>query len=199
MMVIGTTGVSVTAIIKALHGEGVKFLSVGVNDDRVHTFHLEGRAHSFLIDGAVHTFPIDDMVLTYRVQGEQFGRWAVVAVPSNLPGVEGQRWYVVGNSGRWAQKLHLYRFREGLYFFVRHDYKHLHHGQHLSAHSRQYRYHRIREQFQELIDSKKKLRLTYRGKPTRTARRLMAMEDRAMDYEWRALVAIGAKYGISPK
>ncbi len=114
-----------------------------------------------------------EMRFTYRI----------IKRSSNLPGKEESVRYYLYKKGKTVQKLHLHSFLNGVFYCFRHDYKHIYRTQCKSERDRSFFYHDFEAKKDRLINSKKKLRLRYKGKPTKTAERLFHYQERINHYE----------------
>ena len=183
-------GISVNRIVKALRSQPDREAKATIRTGLVSRFHetpIKDHIFTCPAEHILHYSSEDDdgNILTWRHFIER--------VPSNLPNVEASRYYIYHpRTGKYVQKLHLKEFANGVFYYCRHDYKHLYESQCLSRRDRTLQYHEYERKIRRLKERKKKLRLMYDGNPTRTAKMLAYYEDRHDHYEYLATLQLMA-------
>jgi hypothetical protein len=160
--------ISINALIKALIATGSPTSKQCLSNDMT----IGGEPLS------PHSFSLNESLsfLTYEVErrnGEVYlQQWHVQSEVSNLPNIKGSVRYYLLSNGKRISKLHLYAFRDCVCLFSRHDYRHIYRSHSYSTQSVGLKHHDYRRKIDRLLEQKKKLTLCYKGKRTRTAKKL---------------------------
>ncbi len=136
-----------------------------------------------------HMFKYDSSKLIYEStypDGSKYrNSWQVTWQESNL--IPGTFKVYLLCKGHRVSKLYCGGFSDGVFFFTRHSQKVIYKPQRASHNDRCFFYHNFNRKIEQLLSSKKQLRLSYQGKPTRTAKRLEYYRERVDHYDTQML------------